>query len=122
MQSVQVREAETNLAAAAQSDPVAVLAADLEAIRSEIRALYKAPLSAAAIHQIVRGAQEQSAIARMMLDDCVIRAANGSLNEKHLANARRWLAGIRRFMENRQAAYTTGVRRKFYVIKTPRTQ
>lgn len=121
MQSLQSRVDETNPAEGfAGNDPLALIAEDLERLGGEIRALYKAALPPAIIHQIARGAHEQAAIGRLMLDDCRLRSANGSLNETHLANARRWIAGVRRFMENRQTAYATGTRRKFYVIRSPR--
>lgn len=121
MQSLQARAGETNPSVAGEAQcPVVALIVDLEKLQSEIRALYKAALPPAVIHQIARGAHEQFAIGRMMLDDCTLRSANGTLNEKHLANARRWIAGVRRFMENRQTTYGTSIRRKFYVIKPAR--
>jgi hypothetical protein len=121
MQSLQVRVDETNPPVAVVDDsPLAALALDLEQIRAEILALYKAALPPAVIHQITRGAHEQVAIGRMMLDDCTLREANGTLNPKHLANAKRWIAGVRRYMEAREAAHGIKTRRKFYVIKSPR--
>jgi hypothetical protein len=121
MQSLLARVDETNPPIAAADDsPLAALALDLEQIRAEILALYKAALPPAIIHQITRGAHEQLAIGRMMLDDCTLREANGTLNPKHLANAKRWIAGVRLWIKNREAAYSASTRRKFYVIKPPR--
>jgi len=101
--------------------PVEALDTDLQRLHAEILALYKAKLPAAVIHQIARGAHEQAEIGRMMLDDCRHRSANGTLNETHLANARRWIGGVRRFMENRQTTYGVSIRRKFYVMRNGRT-
>lgn len=121
MQSLPSRAGETNPAQdLAETDPIALLADDLERLRGEIRALYKAALPPAVIHQITRGAHEQAAIARLMLDDCMVRSANGTLNETHLANTRRWLACVRRFMESRRTAHGVSARRKFYVIRSGR--
>jgi hypothetical protein len=121
VQSLQARVDETNPPVAALDDsPLATLALDLEQVRTEILALYKAALPPAIIHQITRGAHEQVAIGRMMLDDCMLREANGTLNPKHLANTKRWIAGVRRWMEARETAYGVSIRRKFYVIKSQR--
>jgi hypothetical protein len=121
LQSLQARVAETNPSESGEAGcPVAALAADLDTLQTEIRSLYKAALPPAVIHQIARGAHEQFAIGRMMLDDCTLRSANGTLNQKHLANTRRWIAGVRRYMESRQTTYGTSIRRKFYVIKPAR--
>jgi len=119
--SLASRIEDTNLPETAETAcPVEELGRDLDALQTEIRALYKAALPAAIIHQITRGAHEQAAIGRLMLDDCRLRAASGSLNAAHLSNTRRWIAGVRRFMENRQTTYAVSIRRKFYVIKAAR--
>jgi hypothetical protein len=120
-QSLASRVEDTNPQAPADAAcPVETLGLDLERLHAEILALYKAKLPAAIIHQIARGAHEQAEIGRMMLDDCRHRSANGTLNDTHLANARRWIGGVRRFMENRQTTYGVSIRRKFYVIRPAR--
>ena len=96
---------------------MAALALDLDQLQSEIRALYKAALPPAIIHQITRGAHEQVAIGRMMLDDCMIRAAGEKLTPKHLANAKKWITGVRVWIEKRQALHVTGSRRKLCLVK-----
>lgn len=121
MQTVQSRPYETNPADAAQPDPLRRIAEDLELLRSEILALYSAKLPPAVIHQIVRGAHEQAMIGRMMLQDCTLRAGNGTLNPTHLANAHKWNASVRRWIEQKKAAYSTGCRRKFHVVRSART-
>jgi hypothetical protein len=99
---------------------LALLAAELDRTEAEILALYKSGLPAALIHQIVRGAREQTALGRMLLDDCMLREAKGKLTPKHLANAQRWIGGIRDYMEKRKAAYATNCRRKLCVVRTQR--
>lgn len=122
MQSLQVRTGETNQSQSQVSaDPVSLLSADLDRLHEEIRALYKAALPPAVIHKIARGAYEQAEIGGMLLDDCKLRSADGTLNEKHLANARRWLTGVRRYMQSRQTAYGTSTRRKLYLIRAGRS-
>lgn len=121
MQSLQALVVETNQSPAnAESHPVAMLEDTLERLGSEIRDLYKAELPPAVIHQIVRGAREQAAIARMMVEDCALRQNNGTLNPKHLANARKWIAGVARWIENRQASYLSGSRRKLCIVRSAR--
>jgi hypothetical protein len=120
VQSLPSRLEETNPVAAEAIDPVDILADDLEKLNGEILAVYKANLPPAIIHQIMRGAREQAAIGGMMLLDCRQRAADGKLEPKHLANARKWNAGVLRWIENRQTTYTTGSRRKLYVIRSRR--
>lgn len=118
MQTIQSRLQESAPPAeAAAADPLQRIAADLERLHTEILALYASDLSPAVVHQIVRGASEQTMIGRMMLQDCVLRANNGTLNAKHLANARKWNASVRRWIEDKKAAYTTGCRRKFNVVR-----
>lgn len=122
MQTVQSRPYETNPQAdAAQADPLRRIAEDLELLRSEILALYSAKLPPAVIHQIVRGAHEQAVIGRMMLQDCTLRAANGTLNPAHLANAHKWNASVRRWIAQKKSAYSTGCRRTFHVVRSTRT-
>lgn len=105
-------------AEAAEADPLLQISEDIERLRSEILALYASNLPPAAVHQIVRGASEQATIARMMLHDCRLRASNGTLNPKHLANARKWNMSVRRWIEDKKTAYTTGCRRKFHVVRS----
>lgn len=121
MQSLQVRTNETNQQRTEIAvDPLSLLSADLDRLHEEIRALYKAALPPAVIHKIARGAYEQVEIGGMMLDDCRLRSANGTLNGNHLANARRWLAGVRRYIQSRQTAYGTSTRRKLYLLRAGR--
>lgn len=117
MQRLQARHAETTLPVSEETDPLTLLAIDFEKLDHEIRSLYKAPLPPAIIHQICRAAREQQTIGQMMLDDCQLRAANRTLNDTHLKNLKRWLAGVRRFIEQRQTTYSASIRRKFYLIK-----
>ncbi len=120
-QSLASRTADTNPSETAETPcPVEALGHDLERLHAEILALYTAKLPPAVIHQIARGANEQAEIGRMMLDDCRLRSTDGSLNATHLANTRRWIDGVRRFMENRQTTYGVSIRRKFYVIRNGR--
>ena len=104
--------------AAIENDPLSGLAEDLERLSGEILALYKATLPPAVIHQITRGASEQVAIGRLMLDDCMLRAAKGTLTPKHVANASTWISGVRKFIEKRQAAYKLNTRRKLCVVRS----
>lgn len=121
MQSLQVRTGETNQPRTEMTaDPVTLLSADLDLLHEEIRALYKAALPPAVIHKIARGAYEQAEIGSMMLDDCRLRSTDGTLNGNHLANARRWLAGVRRYIQSRQTAYGTSTRRKLYLLRADR--
>ncbi len=121
LQTVQSWIGETNPETAAEEDEaLTALAADCERLNAEILAIYKAVLPAAVIHQIARGASEQAAIGRMMLDDCVLRAEEGKLTPSHLSNARKWNASVRRWIENRKAAYTTGCRRKLILVRSAR--
>ncbi|HRF09828.1 MAG TPA: hypothetical protein PL193_14450 [Xanthobacteraceae bacterium] len=121
MQTVQSRLYETNPQAdEAQADPLLHMAEDVEKLRGEILALYASNLPPAVVHKIARGAQEQAAISRMMLDDCSLRANNGTLNPKHLANARKWNASVRRWIAEKKAAYASGSRRKLQIVRSSR--
>ncbi len=118
MQILQTRVEQADPAGApAEVNPLTVLTEDFERLNDEIRALYKAALPPAEIHQLCRGAREQAAIGSMILHDCTLRATNGTLTPAHMANAQKWIAGVRRWIESRQNAYAANVRRKFYVIK-----
>jgi hypothetical protein len=117
---LQTRDNRAEAAAAAEKHPLAGLAEELDQISSEILALYKAPLPPAIIHQITRGASEQVAIGRLMLDDCLLREARRTLTPKHVANAEKWITGVRQFIEKRQAAYALSTRRKLCVVKSRR--
>jgi hypothetical protein len=122
VQTVQSRLHETNPQAdAAEADPLLRISEDIERLRAEILALYTSNLPPAVIHQIARGASEQAAIAHMMLHDCTLRANNGTLNPKHLANAHKWNASVRRWIEGKKAAYATGCRRKLHIVRSGRT-
>jgi hypothetical protein len=105
---------------AAEADLLLQISEDIERLRTEILALYTSNLPPALIHQIARGASEQAMIGRMMLHDCTLRANNGTLNPKHLANARKWNTSVRRWIEDKKAAYATGCRRKFHVVRSGR--
>jgi hypothetical protein len=119
---LQTRDSRTELAtSAAENHPLAGLAQDLDRLSGEIRALYKAALPPALIHQITRGAAEQVAIGRLMLDDCAAREAKGTLTTKHVANASAWISGVRKFIEKRQAAHVLNTRRKLCVVKSRQT-
>lgn len=121
MQTVQSRLHETNpQGEGAAAAPLLRIAEDLERLRTEILALYASNLPPAVIHQIARGASEQAMIGRMMLHDCTLRANNGTLNSKHLANARKWNASVRRWIEGKKAAYATGCRRKLHIVRPGR--
>lgn len=112
---------ETNRAeAAGHGDPFLALADDLDQLGEEVRALYKSELPPAMIHQISRGAREQIAIGRLMLDDCMLRAARGTLTPKHMANAGSWIAGVRSWIEKRKTDYAVNCRRKLCVVKPRR--
>ncbi len=117
---LQSRNGRAELALAAERDPLATLAEELDRLSGEILALYKAALPPAVIHQITRGASEQAAIGRLMLDDCMLRAAKGTLTPKHVANAEKWIGGVRRFIEKRQAAHALNTRRKLCVVRSKR--
>lgn len=99
---------------------LSLLAEDLGRLNIEILALYKAKLPAAVIHQITRGARDQASIAGMLLDDCILRAANGTLTTKHIANASNWIGGVRQWIEKRRAAYAVNCRRKLCVNRARR--
>lgn len=116
---LQSREDKTEHGEDAAPERVALdrLNADFERLRAEIRAFHKADLPASEIHRIQSGAREQASMALMMLDDCAMRAERGTLNAAHIANVEKWIAGARDWMQKRHTAYTTNVRRKFYLIK-----
>jgi hypothetical protein len=59
-------------------------------------------------------------IGRLMLDDCTLREESGTLTAKHVANAQKWLAGVRKFMAARQTAYAVNCRRKLCVVRSRR--
>lgn len=121
MQVLQSRNSEApSIEAAPENLPLAGLAEDLDRLNAEIRSLYKEALPPAVIHQISRGAREQASIGKMILHDCTLRAANGTLNPKHLANAEKWIAGVRRWMEERRVAHAVSARRKLFVIRSAR--
>lgn len=118
---LQSRAIETNRAeATGHDDPFLALTDDLDQLGEEVRALYKSDLPPAVIHQISRGAREQIAIGRLILDDCMLRAARDTLTPKHMANAEKWIAGVRNWIEKRKTAYAVNCRRKLCVVKSRR--
>lgn len=117
MQILQSSKRETNRPAEASDGPLADFADDLERLNAEILALYGETLPPAVIHQIAGGAREQARIGHLMLDDCLLRAESGHLNAAHVANGRKWIAGVRRWIESRKAKYASNVRRKLYIVR-----
>lgn len=120
MQTVQSRLHETNQLPAAEAGPLVQISEDTKQLQTEILSLYTSNLPPAVIHQIARGASEQAMIGRMMLQDCALRSSNGTLNSKHIANAHKWNASVRRWIEDKKAAYNSGCRRKFHLVRSGR--
>jgi hypothetical protein len=104
----------------ADRHPVTLLAEDFERLNIEILALYSAELPPAVIHQISRGAREQALIGEMLLADCMMHAASGTLNAAHIANTEKWISGIRGWIEKRKAVYAFNCRRKLFAMRARR--
>ena len=118
---LQSRADETELGeAGAEGCPLIGVTQELHRLNGEIRALYKAALPPAVIHQISRGARDQALIGKMMVDDCRLRADDGTLNEAHVANAEQWIASVHSWIEKRKAVYAFNCRRKLFVIRSRR--
>ena len=111
------REEDFATAALPEDHTLNLLAEDLDRLKIEILALYKADLPPALIHLICRGARDQASIAGMLLDDCMLRAAGGTLTPKHVANVSNWIGGVRQWIERRQTAYAVNSRRKLCIAK-----
>ncbi len=118
--ALDARSDESVLASLPADHPLLRLQADFAQLNTEILALHTEPLPPAVIHRISRGAQEQAAFAEMMLEDCIARAEEGSLNPVHIENTQKWIAGVRRWIEYRRNEYTLRIRRKLCVVRPAR--